>query len=369
MAVEPKLKSEKKGIDPDGLIKNFTDSIKTDKRLFEAEIEVNFVFCDALFKAGILTRMESEKIKSTLQTIKKRASFDKTYFDNFPAGNIQKFVEDRLFQLIGDTGLKIKTGIGQVEKRSAVLRLWLRQKIERISKFQADLQRELIKKGKAQKEVVFPGLSNLKNEHPILFAHWVLAYFEMFTRDRERLDEVWRRVNILPLGTGKLAGVSFEIDFEEIGRDLGFEGITSNSLDAVSDFDFAVEFVNCCALIMIHLSRLSEDLLLYSSESFGFIHFGASEDQKTISDTNNTDVLRLVRARAGKVFGHQTALQANLKGLPMSYNRDFEEVLEGIFDSADCVENCLQVLSNIFSKIQLIPEKAQKAATRGFFSK
>lgn len=369
MTEEKKLEKE---IKPDNLLRiidEFDNSFKTDRRLFSEEIEVNLAYCDALFKAGILNRIESDKITNSLQTILKRAYYDKTYFENFPSDNIHTFIESRLFQLIGDNAFKIKTGKSRVEQISTVFRLWLRREIEKISKHIASLQKSLVKKCDENINVVLPGYSNLQNEHPILFAHWGLAYFEMFSRDRERLEEVWRRVNILPLGAGKLAGTSYEIDYEEISRELGFEGITTNSLDAVSDRDFAVEFVNACGLIMLHLSRLSEDIILYSSDEFGFIYFDRSNGSTMIPQERFTNVLRLIKSKTGQVFGNNIALQTTLKGLPMSFNKDLQENLEPVFDSADCTKDCIKVASKVFRNLLFNKEKTKSAATRDFFNK
>jgi argininosuccinate lyase len=368
MTKEKKIEDEQNSDNFVRFIDEFENSFKTDKRFFSAEIEVNMAYCEALFQAGILNRIESDKIKNTLQTIRKRASFDKTFLENFPSDNIHSFVEARLFQLIGDTALKIKTGKSRIEQFSTVFRLWLRKEIEKISKHIASLQKSLLKICEENMDVILPGYSNLQNEHPILFAHYGLAYFEMFSRDRERLDEVWRRVNVLPLGAGKLAGTSYEIDYEEIARDLGFEGIIGNSLDAVSDRDFAVEFVNACGLIMLHLSRLSEDLILYSSEEFGFVFFKESKDSTRLSKEKFTNVLRLIKGKTGQVFGNQVALQTSLKGLPMSFNKDLQENLKTVFESADCSADCLKIASKIISKVNLNKEKTKTAATKGFYN-
>ena len=243
-------------------LNEFTDSFRFDRRLFFADIRINFVYCDALFQAGVVTRLESERIKNGLQAIVKRAEYDKNYFEEPAASNIHSFVETRLIQLIGETGGKLNVGRSRNEQTATALRLWLREEIEEISKRTRDLQAALIDAGERQIEAVLPAYANHQKAQPILWAHWCLAYFEMFARDRERLDEVWRRINVLPLGAGILAGTSFEIDREEIARELGFEGVSANSLDTVADADFAIEMVGAGCLLMIHLSRLAEDLIL-----------------------------------------------------------------------------------------------------------
>lgn len=364
MTKEKKLETKKKFENLEQALEEFNNQFPTDKRLFRAEIEVDLACCDALFKAGILNRIESDKIKNTLQTIEKRASFDETYLDNFPAKSIQNFVEARLFQLIGDTGLKIKTGRTDEEQIATVLRFWMRKLIERISKQIAHFQKILVQKCFDYKEAIIPGFSNGQNIHPILFAHWGLSYFEVFSRDLERLDEVWRRVNVLPLGAGKLAGTSYEIDYEEIARDLGFEGINSNSLDAVADRDFTVEFVNACSIIMIHLSRLAADLILFSSEENSFIGFKKTESN---SHENFANALKKITTETEKIFSNQAVLLSSLKGMSLSFNSEMLELHEIVFDSADRLDENLKISKMIFSKIILDQEKAHEIAEKGSF--
>lgn len=333
----------------------FGHFLNFDRRLFHADIEINLAYCDALFHAGILTRQESERIKNGLQIITKRAEFDRNYFDEFPASDVHSFIESRLVQLIGETGKKLQTGKSRSEQILTAFRFFLRNEIEEISKFTTDLQKSLIIIADKYKEnTVLPGFAQRRKIQPILLAHWCLAYYEMFVRDLERLDEVWRRTNIFPFGSGELAGVAFEIDREEMARVLGFEGITSNSLDSVSDRDFVVEFINSSTLLMIHLSRLSEDLLVYSSDEFGFINF----DENLENETH----LELIKSKTGRIFGHQTVIQAILKGLPIGAKNDFQESQETVFDTIDILKNCLKNLSAVLSGLKFNKEKAEKSA-------
>jgi len=288
----------------------FNNSFKFDRRLFSADVRASIAHCDALFHAGVLTRLESERIKNGLQTLLKRADYDKKYFDELNVEDIHSFIEARLVQLIGDAGRKLHTGRSRNDQVATAFRLWLREEIEDISKIVGVLQKSLTNAAEKQKNAILPGYTHLQRAQPILWAHWCLAYFEMLERDRERLDEVWRRVNVLPLGSAALAGTAYEIDREEVARQLGFEGVSANSLDAVSDRDFAVEFVGACALIMVHLSRLSEDLILYTSSEFQFIELSdvVSTGSSLMPQKKNPDALELIRGKAGRVFGHQIAL-------------------------------------------------------------
>ena len=348
----------------------FNNSFSFDKRLFEADIRGSAAHCEGLFQAGVLTRMEAERIKTGLWTILKRCDFDKKYFEETDAEDVHSFIESRLIQLIGDVGRKLHTGRSRNDQVATALRLWLRDEITEISRVTRDLQKSLVAAAEKQKEAVLPGYTHLQRAQPILWAHWCLAYFEMFSRDRERLDEVWRRVNILPLGSAALAGTAFEIDREAVAQELGFEGVTANSLDAVSDRDFAIEFVGASALIMVHLSRFAEDLILYASSEFQFIELSdaVSTGSSLMPQKKNPDALELIRGKAGRIFGHQTALLSMMKGLPMAYNKDMQEDKEAVFDTVDTVKLSLQVAEIVLKNLHLNEEKTRQAATKGYLN-
>lgn len=345
----------------------FYRSYKFDGQLFAAAVRVNFAYCDALFHAGVLTRLESERIKNGLQTILKRAEFDGNYLDK-SATDIHSFIEIRLVQLIGEIGEKINTGRSRDEQEITALRLCLREEIEEISKLTKNLQLALIDAGERQKEAVLPAYAHSRKTQPILWAHWCLAYFEMFGRDRERFDEVWRRVNILSLGAGLMAGTSFEIDREEIARALNFEGVSANSLDAVADGDFVIEFVGACSLTMVHLSRLAEDLILYNSAEFGFIELiDANSKFAVLPLKKNLDVLEIVRGKAGKIFGHQVALLSTMKNLPLGIHKDLQNK-EAVFETINAVRSCLKIVKDVLDNLRLNEQKAREAATTGYLN-
>ncbi|MBA3631386.1 MAG: argininosuccinate lyase [Acidobacteria bacterium] len=348
----------------------FNNSFSFDRRLFFVDVQASIAHCDALFHAGVLTRLESERIKNGLQTILKRADYDKNYFDELPSEDVHSFIEARLVQLIGDAGRKLHTGRSRNDQVTTAFRLWLREEIEEISKIVRLVQKTLIEAAEKQRDAVLPGYTHLQRAQPILWAHWCLAYFEMFSRDRERLDEVWRRVNVLPLGSAALAGTSYEIDREEVARQLGFEGVSANSLDAVSDRDFAVELVGACSLVMVHLSRLSEDLILYASSEFQFIELSdaVSTGSSLMPQKKNPDALELIRGKAGRVFGHQIALLTTLKGLPMAYNKDLQEDKEAVFDTVDTIKICLQAAAIVLKNLHVNEEKTREAATKGYLN-
>lgn len=351
----------------DRVLSDFNNSFRFDQRLFHADIRVNIAYCEALFHAGILTRLEAERIKNGLQTVAKRADFDKSYFNELPSNDVHSFIESRLLQLIGDAGGKLLTGRSRAEQFATTFRLWLKFEIEEIAGVAADLQKALIGTAEKHKDGILPAFTHLKKAQPVLWAHWCLAYFEMFARDLERLDEVWRRVNVMPLGSGDSAGTSFEIDREEIAVALGFEGISANSLDAVSDRDFAVEFVAACALLMVHLSRLAEDLIIYSTVEFGFVELDGTDSNQYPNENQNA--LELIRGKPGRILGHQTALLTTLKGLPTAFNQDLQEVSEAVFDTVETIKSSLKTASVILRQLHLNEVKTRNSAARCFMNR
>jgi argininosuccinate lyase len=348
----------------------FNNSFKFDRRLFSADVRASIAYCDGLFHAGVVTRLEAERIKNGLSTILKRADYNRNYFEEIAAEDVHSFIETRLVQLVGEVGKKLHTGRSRNDQVSTAFRLWLREKITELSKTACEAQKSLVDLAEKNRDAVLPGFTHLQRAQPILWAHWCLAYFEMLARDRERLDEVWRRVNVLPLGSAALAGTSVELDREAVARDLGFEGVTANSLDSVSDRDFAIEFVGACSIIMVHLSRLSEDLILYASTEFGFIEVSdaVSTGSSLMPQKKNPDALELIRGKTGRVFGHQTALLSMMKGLPLAYNKDMQEDKEAVFDTVDTVSICLQVTKIVLENTRLNVEKMRQAATKGYLN-
>jgi len=331
-----------------------TDSNGFDRRLFDADTRVNHAHCDALFHAGILTRTESERIKNGLQAILKRAGYDKNYFSELRAPDIHSFAEARLAQLVGDTARKLAVGRSRSDHAATVFRLWLREETEKITQFARRLQTTLIDAAERQRAAVLPACALLGTVQPILWAHWCLASFERLARDRERLDEVWRRVNIMPLGSGVSAGTNFEIDREETAKNLGFEGVSSNSLDAVSDDDFVVEFVSACALLMTHLARLADDLILFASDEFQFIEFSAANNGDF--SPVKSGALEFVRSKAGSIFGHQTALAAMPKNSPTAFGANLGETEKAVFDTVDCVKTCLNMTAKMLENLRVREE-------------
>ena len=356
------------GADPS--FAKFNSSFTFDRRLFEVDIRASFAHCNGLVNAGVFSVEEAGKIKAGLQTILDRGLDDGGYFDELESEDVHSFVEARLVQLIGDTGRKLHTGRSRNDQVATDLRLWLRGAIDQLGPRVRSTQEALLDLAESKREAVIPGYTHLQRAQPILFAHWCLAYFEMFARDRERLLEIRKRVNISPLGSAALAGTSFAIDREAVARELGFEGISRNGVDAVSDRDFCVEFVSACSLIMVHLSRLAEDVILYSTSEFGFFELGESvaTGSSLMPQKKNPDSMELVRGKAGRVFGRTVSLLTMLKGLPLAYNKDMQEDKEAVFDAFDTTGACLEVATLVLRNVEIREDRTRDAASHGMMN-
>lgn len=330
-----------------------------DRRLFAADVRVKAAHCDALFHAGILTRAESERIKNGLQAILKRAGYDANYFNELSAVDIHAFADARLAQLVGDAAEKLAVGTSGGDYAATVLRLWLREEIEKISLAARRLQTALVESAERQRAAALPGFALVKAAQPILWAHWCLANFERLARDRERLDEAWRRVNVMPLGSGVLAGINFEIDREQTARDLGFEGVSLNSFDAISDTDFAVEFVSACAITLTHLARLADDLTIFASEEFRFVEFGAANAGNF--SPSESSALESVRGKAARIFGHQAALAA---ALPKNLADALGEIERAVFDTVDVLKICLRTSTRAVEILRVDEAETKNAAIK-----
>lgn len=365
----------KGGSDPQ--FAEFNNSFRFDRRLLAVDVQASIAWCAALERAGVLTASEADQIRSGLESIRAAGvPAEATYED------IHSFVEAQLVELVGDVGRKLHTGRSRNDQVATDFRLWLHEALDDLSGLVREAQTALVEfaeknhefaEGAAELsggEVVIPGYTHLQRAQPVLLAHWCLAYFEMLQRDRERLKETRRRVNVLPLGSAALAGTSFPIDREALAASLGFEAVSRNSLDAVSDRDFCVEFLSDCALVMVHLSRLAEDIILYSTTEFGFIELGdaIATGSSLMPQKKNPDSMELVRGKAGRVFGDLLGVLTMLKGLPLAYNKDMQEDKEAVFDCFDTVSGCLQVTGTVLRNIAVNKERARAAASTGYMN-
>ena len=348
----------------------FNRSFGFDRRLFEVDIRGSIAHCDGLRSARVLTSSDAEQITSALDTILKRGQSEPQYFDEIQAEDIHSFVEARLVEIIGDLGRKLHTGRSRNDQVATDLRLWLRDKIDGIGSALRGTQETLLDIAEVNSEVVIPGYTHLQRAQPILFAHWCLAYFEMLARDREQLIDGRKRVNVLPLGSAALAGTSYPIDRESVARALGFDSVSRNSLDAVSDRDFCIEFASTASLIMMHLSRLAEDIILYSSSEFGFFELSdaIATGSSLMPQKKNPDAMELVRGKAGRVFGHLQSLLTMMKGLPLAYNKDMQEDKEALFDTVDTVKACLSITATVLRNTSVSEARAREAVTQGYLN-
>lgn len=348
----------------------FNNSFSFDKRLFFADVRGSIAHAGGLLKAGILSGDEHDSIVRGLSELQKEAMEDAGFIDGVTSEDVHSFIEEKLVALIGDAGKKLHTGRSRNDQVATAFRLWLREEIVSISADVGAFQAALIKSAESHIDTVIPGYTHLQRAQPVLWTHWCLAYFEMTKRDRERLGEVYKRTNILPLGSAALAGTSFNIDRELVAKELGFEGVSANSLDAVSDRDFAIEFLGACSLIMAHLSRFAEDLILYASSEFRFVELSdkVSTGSSLMPQKKNPDSLELIRGKAGRIFGHQMALLTTIKGLPTAYNKDLQEDKEAVFDAVDNVRMCLRVASIVMGNIKVNNDVAMSAATHGYLN-
>lgn len=348
----------------------FNRSFGFDRRLFAADVRASIAHCEGLHGAGVLDAEEVEQITSTLRAIVDSAASDPKYFEELPSEDIHSFIEARLVRLIGDTGRKLHTGRSRNDQVATALRLWLRDEIDSIVLLLQDAQQALVDAAETHSAAVLPGYTHLQRAQPVLWAHWCLAYFEMFVRDGERLVEVRRRVNIMPLGSAALAGTSYAIDRQAVARALGFEGISRNSLDAVSDRDFCIEFASAASIIMVHLSRLAEDIIIYSTDEFGFIELSdaVATGSSLMPQKKNPDSMELVRGKSGRVFGNTMSLLTMMKGLPLAYNKDMQEDKEAVFDTVETVKASLIVTTTVLRNLRLNDENALHAASRGYMN-
>ncbi len=355
----------------DEAFSKFNASFRFDRRLFEADVRGSLAYCEALRAARVLTSAEADQVYDGLETILRSALSDSKYFDQLSdAEDVHSFVEKRLVDLVGDVGHKLHTGRSRNDQVSTDLRLFLRQEIEKLQNLLTALQRALLDLAEENAQAILPGYTHMQKAQPVLFAHYLLGYFEMFMRDRERLSETRRRVNVLPLGSGGLAGTNFAIDRDLLARLLGFDDISKNSLDAVSDRDFVIELTGDGALIMVHLSRLAEDFVLYSTGEFGYLELSdaVSTGSSIMPQKKNPDSLELIRGKAGRVFGHHLALLTTMKGLPLSYNKDMQEDKEAVFDTLDTVDGCLHVMTTVLRNVKVRTDRMLQAAKRDYIT-
>jgi argininosuccinate lyase len=344
------------------LLKDYSESISFDWRLYRHDIAGSIAHATALEAAGLINQTELEAIRSGLASI--RDEIDRGEFVWKPdLEDVHMNIEAELTRRIGDPGAKLHTARSRNDQVALDIRLYLRDQADEIGQLLAEVQKSLVELGEKNAEVVIPGYTHLQRAQPVLFAHHLLAYVEMFSRDAGRVADARGRLNVMPLGSGAIAGSTINLDRELIARLLDFPAITQNSMDAVSDRDFAVELLSAMALIGIHLSRLSEDLILWASAEFKFVTISDAytTGSSLMPQKKNPDVCELTRGKTGRVVGNLVSLLTTLKGLPMTYNRDMQEDKEPLFDSVDTVKASLQIYAAMLREIQVNPAPCAEA--------
>jgi argininosuccinate lyase len=320
-------------------------------------------FARALERVGILTAEERERIVAAFEEIRGEADFTGATDED-----VHTFVIRKLKEKTGALADKIHTGRSRNEQVSLDVRLWLREECDRARALLGGVLRALLDLAARHREAVIPGYTHLRRAQAVLWPHYLLAYFEMFARDAERFGEARRRANLLPLGSGALAGSGFPFDREAIARDLGFDGITSNSMDVSADRDFALDFLYAASVTMLHLSRLAEDWILYSSEEFGWMELGdeVTSGSSLMPQKKNPDSLELIRGKSGRVAGCLHSLMMTMKGLPLTYNRDMQEDKEPLFEAADQVSGSLEMARAVIESVRLHPARPLAAAAESW---
>ncbi|XP_036991474.1 argininosuccinate lyase [Artibeus jamaicensis] len=346
----------------DPIMEKFNSSITYDRQLWEVDVQGSKAYSRGLEKAGLLTKAERDQILQGLDKVAEewaRGTFKLNPHDE----DIHTANERRLKELIGDTAGKLHTGRSRNDQVVTDLRLWMRQNCETLSALLRELIRTMVDRAEAEHDVLFPGYTHLQRAQPIRWSHWILSHAVALTRDSERLLEVQKRVNVLPLGSGAIAGNPLGVDRELLRTELKFGAITVNSMDATSERDFVAEFLFWASLCMTHLSRMAEDLILYGTKEFSFVQLSDaySTGSSLMPQKKNPDSLELIRSKAGRVFGRCAGLLMTLKGLPSTYNKDLQEDKEAVFEVSETMSAVLQVATGVISTLQIHRENMWRA--------
>jgi len=349
------------------LVKRYTASVDFDKRLARFDIEGSLAHADMLHAVGLLSATDLQAIQGGMQQIQSEIEAGRFNW-SLDLEDVHLNIEKRLTDLVGDAGKRLHTARSRNDQVATDIRLWLREQIDLLVGLLANLQRAMIDLAEDHADTIMPGFTHLQVAQPVTFGHHLMAYVEMFARDAERLLDCRRRVNRLPLGAAALAGTSYPIDRERVARTLGFDEVCRNSLDAVSDRDFAIEFCAAAALCMTHISRLSEELIIWMSPRVGFIDLADRfcTGSSIMPQKKNPDVPELARGKTGRVNGHLIALLTLMKGQPLAYNKDNQEDKEPLFDAADTLRDTLRIFVDLVGGIQVRSERMRQAAAEGF---
>jgi argininosuccinate lyase len=349
------------------LVKRYTASVDFDKRLWKADIEGSLAHAEMLAAQGVIGAQDLADIQRGMAQIK--SEIEAGSFEwKLDLEDVHLNIEARLTTLVGDAGKRLHTGRSRNDQVATDVRLWLRGEIDALAPLLADMQKSLVDVAEKNVDTILPGFTHMQVAQPVSFAHHLLAYVEMFKRDAERLADVRKRVNQLPLGAAALAGTSYPLDRERVARTLGFEGVCQNSLDAVSDRDFALEFTAFASIAMVHVSRLAEEIVLWMSQNFSFIDLADRycTGSSIMPQKRNPDVAELARGKSGRVVGHLMGLITLMKGQPLTYNKDNQEDKEPLFDTVDTLRDTLRIMAEMVGGITVKKDAMERAALRGY---
>lgn len=350
-----------------GLMDDFHSSIGFDCRMYREDITGSIAHAQMLGKQGIIPKEDAQKITEGLKGILADIDAGKVEFST-QAEDIHMNIESLLIQRIGEAGKRLHTGRSRNDQVALDIRMYQKRRIDDLCALLKELEKVILNIAKNNLETIMPGYTHLQKAQPITLAHHAMAYFQMFARDIARLRDCYARTNLCPLGSGALAGTTYPLDREYVAHALGFEDITQNSLDGVSDRDFLIECAASCSIIMMHLSRWCEELILWSSNEFGFVEMddAFSTGSSIMPQKKNPDACELIRGKTGRVYGSLTALLTIMKSLPLAYNKDMQEDKEAIFDAVDTTENCLRVFTRMLDTLSFNKEKMLSGAGLGF---
>ena len=351
----------------DQLVYNFNASITFDQKFYKQDIEGSIAHVTMLAKQGILTEQERDDIVRTLKEIRDEVESGKLEITS-EYEDIHSFVEANLIDRLGDTGKKLHTGRSRNDQVALDMRLYTRDELLHTDDLLKELLETILKIMEANTETIMPGFTHLQKAQPITLAHHMGAYFEMFKRDRLRLHDIYERMNYCPLGSGALAGTTYPLDREYTAELLGFYGPTLNSMDGVSDRDYLIEFLSACATIMMHLSRFSEEIIIWNSNEYQFVEIddAYSTGSSIMPQKKNPDIAELVRGKTGRVYGALTSLLTTMKGIPLAYNKDMQEDKEMSFDAIDTAKGCIALFTGMLSTMQFKKGNMQASAKNGF---
>lgn len=350
-----------------GLVDSFTESVSFDSRLWKHDINGSIAHAKMLAKQKIIPKKDALAIVKGLEKIAKEIETGKFKFKK-ELEDVHMNIESALTNKIGSAGKKLHTARSRNDQVALDLRLYLREETDSVISLIQELQKSLLKIAEKNADILMPGYTHLQRAQPVLLSHHLLAYIEMLQRDRSRFEDCMKRMDVLPLGSCALAGTTLPIDRASVAKELGFKSVSKNSIDSVSDRDFAIEFLSCSSVCIMHLSRMAEELVLWSSEEFGFIEISDTftTGSSIMPQKKNPDVAELIRGKTGRIFGSLIALLTIMKGLPLAYNRDMQEDKQPVFDTADTMRSCLEIMNKMLPAIKFKASRMRATAGEGF---